>query len=135
MQETFARAFTEKARGAYNGIDPYRPYLMRIAKNLLIDRFRAASKHEVELDDNAPFELGEEPVDLDWEQRRAATVEYLATVDPEMRQIVRLRFEDELSQDEVAAKLGCSRRRVRTLEARAQKELRTWLHKRGLLRD
>jgi RNA polymerase sigma factor (sigma-70 family) len=108
---------------------------MRIAKNLLIDRFRAASKQEVALDDNAPFELGEEPVDLDWEQRRTATVEYLATVDPEMRQIVRLRFEDELSQDEVAAKLGCSRRRVRTLEARAQKELRTWLHKRGLLRD
>jgi RNA polymerase sigma-70 factor, ECF subfamily len=135
VQETFARAFAEKARTAYNGIDPYRPYLMRIAKNLLIDRFRAASKQEVELDDNAPFELGEEPVDLDWEQRRTATVEYLATLDAETREVVRLRFEDELSQDEAAAKLGCSRRRVRTLEAKAQKELRKWLHKRGLLRD
>jgi RNA polymerase sigma factor (sigma-70 family) len=135
VQETFARAFAEKARVAFNGIDPYRPYLMRIAKNLLIDRFRAGSKQEVELDDNAAFELGEEPVDLDWEQRRTATVEYLATLAPEMRQIVRLRFEDELSQDDVAAKVGCSRRRVRTLEAKAQKELRKWLHKRGLLRD
>jgi RNA polymerase sigma factor (sigma-70 family) len=134
VQETFARAFAEKARTAYNGIDPYRPYLMRIAKNLLIDRFRAAAKQPVELDDNAEIQLGEEPVDLDWEQRRAATVEYLATLDPETRQVVRLRFEDELSQDDVAAQLGCSRRRVRTLEAKAQKDLRKWLDKRGLLR-
>jgi RNA polymerase sigma factor (sigma-70 family) len=135
VQETFARAFSEKARVAFNGIDPYRPYLMRIAKNLLIDRFRTQSKQEVELDDDTPIALGDEPVDLDWEQRRTATVEYLATVDPELRQVVRLRFEEELSQDEVAAQLGCSRRRVRTLEARAQKELRKWLQKRGLLRD
>lgn len=135
VQETFARAFSEKARVAFNGIDPYRPYLMRIAKNLLIDRFRAQSKQEVELDDDTPIALGDEPVDLDWEQRRTATVEYLATVDAELRQVVRLRFEEELSQDEVAAQLGCSRRRVRTLEAKAQKELRKWLQKRGLLRD
>lgn len=135
VQETFARAFAQKARNAFNGIDPYRPYLMRIAKNLLIDRFRAGSKQEVELDDNAPIELGEEPVDLDWEQRRTATVEYLATLDAESRQVVKLRFEDELSQDEAADRLGCSRRRVRTVEAKAQKELRKWLQKRGLLRD
>lgn len=135
VQETFARAFGEKARLAYNGIDPYRPYLMRIAKNLLIDRFRAQSKQEVELDDDTPVELGAEPPDLDWDKRRAATVEYLATLDAEAREIVRLRFEEELSQDEVAERAGCSRRRVRTIEAKAQKELRRWLQKRGLLRE
>jgi RNA polymerase sigma factor (sigma-70 family) len=135
VQETFARAFTEKARLAYNGIDPYRPYLMRIAKNLLIDRFRAQAKQAVELDDDTPIELGGEPVDLDWDKRRAATVEYLATLDAEAREIVRLRFEEELSQDEVAERAGCSRRRVRTIEANAQKELRKWLAKRGLLRE
>jgi RNA polymerase sigma factor (sigma-70 family) len=135
VQETFARAFTEKARLAYNGIDPYRPYLMRIAKNLLIDRFRAQAKQAVELDDDTPIELGGEPVDLDWDKRRAATVEYLATLDAEAREIVRLRFEEELSQDEVAERAGCSRRRVRTIEANAQKELRKWLSKRGLLRE
>ena len=135
VQETFARAFTEKARLAYNGIDPYRPYLMRIAKNLLIDRFRAQAKQPVELDDDTPIELGGEPIDLDWDKRRAATVEYLATLDTEAREIVRLRFEEELSQDEVAERAGCSRRRVRTIEANAQKELRKWLSKRGLLRE
>jgi RNA polymerase sigma factor (sigma-70 family) len=135
VQETFARAFAEKARNAYNGIDPYRPYLMRIAKNLLIDRFRAATKQELQLAETETIELADEPVDRDWEQRRAATLEYVATLDAEARQIVALRFEDELSQDDVAARLGCSRRKVRTCEAKVQKQLRRWLHERGLLRD
>jgi RNA polymerase sigma factor (sigma-70 family) len=135
VQETFARAFAARARTAYNGIDPYRPYLMRIAKNLLIDRFRASAKQAVELPDDVEFELGEEPVDRDWEQRRAATLEYLATLDAFTREIVRLRFEQELSQDDAAARIGCSRRRVRTSEANVQKQLRRWLSKRGLLRD
>jgi len=135
VQETFARAFSDKARTAYNGIDPYRPYLMRIAKNLLIDRFRASSKQELELPDDATLdtgELGDEPPDLDWDRRRAATLEYLATLDPEERELVRVRFEEEKSQDETAAQLGCSRRRVRTLEANVQAGLRKWLRQRRL---
>jgi hypothetical protein len=57
----------------------------------------------------------------------------LFVLPPECREFVRLRFEDELSQDQVAQSLACSRRRVRTLENRVQKGLRRHLKKRGLL--
>ena len=41
VQEVFVRALSEPARLSYDGLRPYRPYLLRIAKNLLIDRLRA----------------------------------------------------------------------------------------------
>jgi DNA-directed RNA polymerase specialized sigma24 family protein len=40
IQETFARAFQERTRLAYNGIDEYRPYLLAICRNSLMDLFR-----------------------------------------------------------------------------------------------
>ena len=40
VQEVFLRAFSEKARNAYDGLRPFRPYLMRIVRNLLIDYWR-----------------------------------------------------------------------------------------------
>ena len=146
VQDTFVRAFAEKARLAYDGISPYRPYLLRITKNLMIDRFRASLKDAKQVDADAGSGVGDidsllaanaalptdQPVDLDWKAQLAATAEYLATLDPESRTIVTLRFEDELSQDEVAAKVGCTRRRVRTVEARVQDELRRFLKTRGL---
>jgi RNA polymerase sigma factor (sigma-70 family) len=145
VQETFVRAFGEKARLAYDGIGPYRPYLLRVTKNLMIDRYRAAQKEarHVELAESGVGDLdallaanaalpADEPADLDWKAQLAATAEYLATLDEESRRIVALRFEDELSQDEVAARVGCTRRRVRSVEARAQDELRVYLRKRGL---
>ena len=145
VQDTFVRAFAEKARLAYDGIGPYRPYLLRVTKNLMIDRYRAGQKeakhveHDTGVGDidvllaaNAALPAGE-PVDLDWKAQLAATAEYLATLDDESRRIITLRFEDELSQDEVAARVGCTRRRVRSVEASAQDELRVYLRKRGLL--
>jgi len=146
VQETFVRAFAEKARLGFDGISPYRPYLLRVTKNLMIDRFRATqkeAKHVTNDDDGigdldallaANAELPPDTrVDLDWKAQLAATTEYLATLDDESRRIITLRFEDELSQEDVAARVGCTRRRVRGLEERAQSELRTYLRQRGLL--
>jgi RNA polymerase sigma factor (sigma-70 family) len=145
VQDTFAKAFAEKARLAYDGVQPYRPYLLRITKNLMIDRYRAQQKdaRSVAVDgagdidellaSNAALPQTEEPVELHWTTLRAATNDYLATLDAEQRRFVALRFEDELSQDEVAARMSCTRRRVRTLERDVQARLRTWLKSRGLL--
>ena len=148
VQDTFVRAFAASARTAYDGISPYRPYLLRITKNLMVDRYRAEkreAKHVIATDDstgvgdidtllatNATL-AGADPVNLDWQAQLAATRDYLATLDADTRQIVTLRFEDELSQEDVAAKVGCTRRRVRSVEDRAQAELRAYLKQRGLL--
>lgn len=132
VQETFAKAFADKARLAYDGLQPYRPYLLRITKNLMIDRFRAERR---DAGSEPEAEAVVEPEDLHWKQLAAATAEHVATLDAESRQLVALRFEQELSQDEVAATMAISRRRVRTLEDRVQHGLRKWLQSKGLLHD
>jgi RNA polymerase sigma factor (sigma-70 family) len=137
VQETFAKAFATPARHAYDGLSPYRPYLLRITKNLMIDRYRAQQKDArtiavdlAELDALQP--AGEEPVDLDWQKLAAATAEFVAKLGPDERELVRRRFEDGASQERVAEALGWTRRKVRTLERDVQKGLRSWLKQRGL---
>jgi len=137
VQETFAKAFATQARLAYDGLSPYRPYLLRITKNLMIDRYRAQQKDArtiavdmTELDALQP--AAEEPVDVDWNRLAAATAEYVATLGPEARELVRRRFEEGASQDKIAEALGWTRRKVRTVEADVHKGLRSWLKQRGL---
>lgn len=139
VQEVFLRAFAERARHGYDGIRPYRHYLLRIAKNLLIDRQRARG-HDVavaamELDGDAPDRgsVDEPDRDLHWQRLAAATADYVAGVSAELRELIRLRFEDEHSQYEVAARMQITRRRVRTLEHRAQTGLRRYLKRLKLL--
>ena len=135
VQEVFARAFAARARDAYDGIRPYRAYLRRIAKNLLIDRVRAAG-HTVPLDDDPASEPVAAEADVEtaeWREQRQETVTYVAGLAPDLQRLVKLRFEDELSQEQTAAALGISRRRVRTLEARIERGLRKALRRAGLL--
>jgi RNA polymerase sigma factor (sigma-70 family) len=144
IQKTFINAFSERARMSYDGLRPYRPYLLRITKNLMIDRLRAKGRMvEVDqqgggidglLEANAELHSDQEPEhDLHWKELLRATSEFLGELNPESRQFVQLRFEEELSQDQVAERVGCSRRRVRTLEKWVQKGLQVHLGKRGLL--
>jgi RNA polymerase sigma factor (sigma-70 family) len=146
IQDTFLRAFAEAARLAYDGLRPYRPYLLRITKNLMIDRLRARSREGAAIGDvgdidrlletNAPFEAEPErdaAEDLRWRLLQARTAEYVAGLDDESRELVRLRFDEELSQDVVASRMRCTRRRVRTLEERVQDGLRRHLKKLNLL--
>jgi RNA polymerase sigma factor (sigma-70 family) len=136
VQEVFARAFAARARDAYDGIRPYCAYLRRIAKNLLIDRVRAAG-HTVPFDDDDPASepaAAEADVETaEWRDQRQETVTYVAGLAPDLQKLVKLRFEDELSQEQAAAALGISRRRVRTLEARIERGLRKALRRAGLL--
>jgi RNA polymerase sigma factor (sigma-70 family) len=133
LQDTFARAFSVAARNGYDGLRPYRNYLLRIARNLLVDRARIAGRVELDPD------VGEEP-DLDdsaeaiVEQGRLqqATQAFVRALDPEARELVRLRFEEERSQDAVAHAMGVSRRRVRTVEKRVRDGLERHLVAAGL---
>jgi RNA polymerase sigma-70 factor (ECF subfamily) len=144
VQDTFVKAFAAAARQAYDGVSPYRPYLLRITKNLMIDRHRAARRTAIELDGVGVGDIdqllaangelaGDEPEDdLHWKQLRGATQQYVATLDDESRQLIALRFVEELSQDDTASRMACSRRRVRTVEDRVLSGLRTSLKNRGL---
>lgn len=146
VQESFVKAFGEQARVSFDGLRPYRPFLLRITKNLMIDRYRARKKQHARedgtgigdidelLEANADFAIVEDPDEgLHWQRLEATTREFLAKLSTESQDVIRLRFEEELSQDAVADQLQCSRRRVRTVESKVQKQLKRHLKHRGLL--
>lgn len=144
IQEVFVRALSEKARVGYDGLRPYRPYLLRIAKNLMIDRARRIGRRPkkveprtegLDIDDlidrNAPMPEPEE--DLDWKEQRAVALRYMESLPPELGEFVQHRFVDCESQAAVGKALGITRRRVRTLESRALRGLITLLEQEKLL--
>jgi RNA polymerase sigma factor (sigma-70 family) len=141
LQETFVKAFSPAARLGYDGLRPYRPYLMRIAQNVMIDRFRRTRREPVSaiedvIDESDGRAAASDPGDsLHWRQLSAHAAEFVASLDEEARRFVALRFEDDLSQDAVAERLGVSRRRVRTLEERVCRGLERALRERQLWPD
>ena len=147
VQETFVRAFAPKARASYDGLRPYRPYLLRILKNLMIDRARASNREALEgatgvgdidaaIDRNEVLQLDAPmPADeaLRWKRLREAYHEYREEMDDEELELVRLRYEDGLSQRDAADAMGATRRRVRTVEDRIRSGLAAFLKKRKLM--
>ncbi len=139
VQDAFVRAFEERARLAYDALRPYQPYLLRIAKNLRIDQLRAAGRpgHDLavtfddQLREAQPADVSAED-DLHFRTLSAATRSFLEELDTESQRFVELRFVEELSQADVAARMGVTRRRARTLEAQVQQGLARFLKKRGL---
>jgi RNA polymerase sigma-70 factor (ECF subfamily) len=147
IQEVFARAFAEPARLAYDGLRPYRPYLLRIAKNILIDAARKSGRCvevgkcgaadvtgvgdiNAIVEDDAPF--GPEPPLNPEEASVKAQLgrivrEHVNGLDREAREFVSLRFEQEKPQRDVASAMGITRRRVRTLEKTILDDLRNHL--------
>lgn len=137
VQEVFMRAFARPTRLAFNALMPYRPYLLRIAKNLLIDEARRRGKSPIraataEELDQAPLLARSADEELGWRRLQEATAEYCRTLSPALREFVRLRFESGLSQRDVASALGVTRRSVRTSEETARAGLEAFLRARGL---
>jgi RNA polymerase sigma factor (sigma-70 family) len=150
LQEVFARAFSERARLSYDGLRPYRPFLLRIARNLRIDELRAGGR-ELSLsqldDDGEGFEdrLGEAGTDAaaaaqlssspqearEWQRLRDLTEGYLQSLDPTLKRFVEVRFVEARSQAEVAEIMKITRRAVRTMEERVQQGLKRFLSARG----
>ena len=146
-QDVFVKAFSPSARSSYDGLRPFRPFLLQIARNLRIDQLRQAgreptqsgSSRELHIDIDALIEQNaawpDTPtadIDLHWQRMLNETSAVLASLEREVQEIARLRFVEELSQAEVASKLGVTRRRVRTLESRLLGGVRRHLARAGL---
>lgn len=137
VQEVFAKAFTTKARQSYDGLRPYRPYLLRITKNLLIDYWRRQGREvglpDQELDsllEPAPVAKEEE---MTWAELLKATQSYVQQLDPSLQNFVNLRFEQELSQYDLKKELKVSRWKIRSMEKKVQNGLLRFLRARKLL--
>ena len=142
-QEVFLRAFSTRARLAYDGSRPFRPYLSQITRNIRLDHLRQyarASKLVASIANeyapSVPLPVtggllegdGLEPERaLDWNRERAATARFIHQLDPVSRRFALLRYVDELSQSEVASAMSLTRGCLRTLERRLLASLRCWL--------
>jgi RNA polymerase sigma factor (sigma-70 family) len=132
IQEAFLRAFSANARRAYDGVSPFRPYILRIAKNLMIDEARKAgqivdSGADELACDGVDVEIPSPEDDLEWHRLREATRAYCATLSEKLQQFVRLRFEEERSQRDTAEALQVTRRKVRSWEREVREGLRRCL--------
>lgn len=141
----FVKAFADSARLSFDGLRPYRPFLLQIARNLRIDQLRQSSREpsagslELSVDIDRLIETNAawpvEPTadaDLHWQRLLQETSTVLGGFEHEVRELARLRFVDELSQADVATRLGVTRRRVRTLEGRLISGIRRHLARLGL---
>jgi RNA polymerase sigma factor (sigma-70 family) len=145
VQEAFARAFTDKARGSYDGASDYLQYLAAIARNELLNQQRTredtaeAPALEAQLGTavNAGAAVGVGPVSPEQaaeERELHGLVEaFLAGRDERERDVFRVRFEQHLTQEDAAAVVGLTRIQVRRIEAKLRRDLFAHLRASGYL--
>ncbi len=135
VQEVFARAFAPEARSGYDGLRPYGAYLAAIARNWVLNELRKAGT--VALVAEPPEEEGPPPPSP---ETLAADRELVVLLEScrdglgaEARALWTLRFEEQLSQDAAADRLGKTRIQVRRLEAKIKRDLLERLRRGGWL--
>lgn len=137
LQEVFTRAFVQRARLAYDGLSPYAAYITTIAKNLIIDDFRRKERALVqytveppEPDPSQRAEAASEPLlgalcqtgDPAEDAGRAELLQLVADFEAGLsareQTIYRLRFVQEMQQQDIASETGLSASKIKTSEAR-----------------
>lgn len=130
MQETFTRTWEYMVEKG--SIDNIRAFLYRTANNLIIDHFR--KKKEVSLEQKmeegfqpvAPYAGIKESIDA------GGVLDLLSRLTLEYREIIIMRYIDEMSPKEIAEVLGESANVVSVRLNRATQKLRTFLPKEPL---
>ena len=139
LHETFRRAFEPRARTAYDGIRPYGAYVTTIARTLVLRSFRArevlfplADGEHPSAATLAPIDDGPSPErEVHDAEVRELVAAFLATLGPEQRRLVQLRFVEGMSQRDAAQALGLGRQRIRTSEKQLRRQLLVYLREHG----
>jgi RNA polymerase sigma-70 factor (ECF subfamily) len=129
VQEVFAKAFSKKARLAYDGERDFGPYLRQLARNTLIDWLRVRGREmtlDFDLDELAepPHSTSDAETALFPAHLVALTQRFVQDLPPELRGVHERRFLAAESQERAAEALGISRQTLRTLERRLVDGLR-----------
>jgi RNA polymerase sigma-70 factor (ECF subfamily) len=137
MQEVFTRAFTDRARAAYDGVRPYRNYLFTIARNLVTERRRSAV---VRLErasgtgfaDRLSAEHAQHPEHAMSSRELALHMaEFMAGLEPAELAVFEARFQHGHSIEAAAVVLGLSQHRVKCAERLLRKRLLHALRRHG----
>ncbi len=127
FQETWMRVLLRGAQ--YNGKARFDTWLFTIARNLVIDLSRKRTLSSLDemregAEDDRPFEIpleGPSPLDqFETRENRAEVSEVLITLEPHSREVLVLRFFEEMSLDEIA---GVTRAPLSTVKSRLYRGL------------
>jgi RNA polymerase sigma-70 factor, ECF subfamily len=142
LAETFMRAFREPARLGYDGIKPYRNYLLTIARNLVIDELRSKDAAMSTVVLSADFEdtIGTDPLDSPTAEEGLLAKElgdlcarFVGRLGEREQNFFRARFEEARTQVDAGKEVGLSHMQARTLEKRLRQRLLSFLHEGGYL--
>ncbi|MFA6304942.1 MAG: RNA polymerase sigma factor [Patescibacteria group bacterium] len=123
--QTFLKCWESLSGG--NQVNKFQAWIYRIARNLIADYFRTREKEEL------PLIYGDEEiedpvvVDPDHNIDREALEKILFTLKTEVREIILLRYIEDLSIKEIAKIVDKSTVNVRVIIHRAVKELKDYI--------
>lgn len=127
-QETFLKAF--KALGSFRQEASFKPWLLRIASNTALnhvrDRKEFGSLDEL-LEDNPGLEPSahqDVEKEVEWRLSQAMLLDALASLSVRHRQFFVLRYQHDLSYEEIAAITGESETTIKSLLFRIREKLR-----------
>ena len=127
FQETWMRVLVRGSQ--YNGKARFDTWLFTIARNLVIDLSRKRTMSSLDemtdaSEENRPFEVaidGPSPLEqLQVREDRAEVSEVLLTLEPHYREVLLLRFHEDLSLEEIA---GVTRAPLSTVKSRLYRGL------------
>lgn len=131
--EVFRKALTNIDRFKFTGA-PFGAWLLRIASNLMADRAKRNAREEHNSDSSVTAEqmtgasAGEsQQFQLEQAERRAWVIQMVDELPDDQRRVVRMRFAEEKSVNEIATALGRSEGAVKQLQFRAFQNLRARL--------
>jgi RNA polymerase sigma factor (sigma-70 family) len=155
VQEVFRRAFEERARDSYNGVNSFTNWVLAIARNMIINQFRnrevAFSEYIAPGDERGHLAIMDDEVTEEFsgvlygqnaarQDSQVESVELKQLIDKFMRELTEhdrklliFRFAEGKGQEETANLLGSTRMKVRTAEAKLRSRLRAYLRHSGYI--
>ncbi len=144
VQETFIRAFSERARLQYDGVRNYRSYLFAIARNFVIDEFRKVESKmrwyrfedvEPQPGDSAGGRatMPDSEKMLESDELAELIRGFEASLSPSERAVFEARFTRGESQRNAAETLGVTRMKLRIMEYRIRSKALKFFKKTGYL--
>lgn len=153
VQEVFRRAFEEKARLSYNGVNSYSNWILAIARNMVINGFRDREIPFSQFDDRGDGEKrqwdnevteeysgvlyatanAKQDDALESAQLKQLLAQFMGQLHEEDRELVRLRYGEGLGQEEAAKELKSTRMKVRTQESKIRRRLIGFMRTTGYL--
>jgi RNA polymerase sigma factor (sigma-70 family) len=126
VQEIFTRAFSQTARLSFDVQRPYGPFLGALARNLVVDWARRRCP-EIPTEDIERYAANlNSAADVPWADGETIRLvdDYVARLNPELREIHELRYVLNHTQEEACRALGLSRQQLRTREKHLRDGLR-----------